>query len=140
MDQVIVPALQRGMTVVCDRFVDSTLAYQGYGRGLDLKRLRIINEWVIGSLVPDLTLLFDVPVPVGLRRRKNEAKAQNRIDRESEQFHQAVRAGFLHLARRDPRRIKLIDATPSQELVGNTTKQLVTNWLDTHRSRKRRWR
>jgi dTMP kinase len=138
VDHVIKPALAKGVTVVCDRFSDSTMAYQGYGRGLDLQTLRTMNDWATGKLPPHLTLLFDVPVAVGLRRRRGHASSQNRLDREAERFHRKVRSGFQALARQEPRRIKVIDATRSLELVEQAVEQLVVNWLGTHRPRTSR--
>lgn len=133
VDQVIKPALTRGLVVICDRFSDSTMAYQGYGRGLDLTALRTMNQWATGTLVPDLTLLFDVPVTVGLRRRRGQASTQNRLDRETERFHRKVRAGFQALAEREPRRIMIIDATPDPDTVQQTMTQLVSTWLTSRR-------
>lgn len=127
--QVIEPALARGMTVVCDRFSDSTLAYQGYGRGLDLAFLRAMNRWVTDRLVPHLTLLFDVPASTGLRRRRGHPASQNRLDRETEQFHARVRAGFLALARREPGRIKVVDAAQAPDSVAASVRTLVLDWL-----------
>lgn len=137
VDHVIKPALQRGMIVVCDRFSDSTMAYQGYARGLDLKALRAMNDWATGKLAPDLTLLFDIPVAIGLRRRQGQGTTQNRLDREAEQFHKKVRAGFLQLARREPRRIKVVDARQSPDSVAATAESLVLDWLRTRRTRAR---
>lgn len=139
VDHVIKPALARGMTVVCDRFSDSTMAYQGYGRGLNLRMLRRMNDWATGKLAPRLTLLFDVPVGVGLRRRRGHA-AQNRLDRETERFHRKVRAGFHALARRDPRRIKVIDSTQPLESVAQTVGELVMSRIETYRRRTSRRR
>jgi len=133
VDHVIKPALTRGMTVVCDRFSDSTMAYQGYGRGLDLRVLRTMNDWATGKLAPQLTLLFDVPVSVGLSRRRSRAATQNRLDRETERFHRKVRAGFHALARREPRRIVMINSARPLELVAQTVEGLVMNWLKTSR-------
>jgi dTMP kinase len=138
VDHVIKPALARGMTVICDRFSDSTMAYQGYGRGLDLRMLRAMNEWATGQLVPQLTLLFDVPVAIGLRRRRGRAATQNRLDREAERFHRKVRAGFHALARREPRRIITIDSTQSLESVTRTIEELVMNRLKSDRAVKSR--
>lgn len=134
VDHVIKPSLARGMMVVCDRFSDSTMAYQGYGRGLDLRVLRTMNSWATGKLAPQLTLLFDVPVAVGLGRRRGGAATQNRLDREAEQFHRKVRAGFHALARREPRRIMLIDSTGPLESVAQTVEELVLNWLKAYRT------
>jgi len=138
VDHVIKPALAQGKTVVCDRFSDSTMAYQGYGRGLDLRILRTMNDWATGKLAPQLTLLFDVPVAVGLSRRRGRAATQNRLDRETEQFHRKVHRGFHALARREPRRIMVIDSAQPLESVTQTVEELVMNWLKTHRSKKPR--
>ena len=135
VDHVIKPALSRGTIVVCDRFSDSTLAYQGYARGLDLKILRAMNEWATAKLVPHLTLLFDIPVAIGLQRRQGQATAQNRLDREAERFHKKVRAGFLQLARHEPRRIKIVDARLPPDSVAATVEALVLDWLRRHRPR-----
>lgn len=138
VDHVIKPALTRGMTVVCDRFADSTFAYQGYGRGLDLRFLRAMNEWATGRLAPDLTILFDVPVAVGLRRRRRHTATANRLDREAARFHEKVRAGFLALARREPRRMKIVDASPPLEAVGAAVESLLSQWLQRRGSRTSR--
>jgi dTMP kinase len=138
VDHVIRPALTRGMLVLCDRFSDSTMAYQGYARGLDLKLLRTMNEWATGALTPHLTLLFDVPIAIGLRRRHGHAAGQNRLDRETRRFHSKVRAGFHALAKREPRRIKLVDAQQSPDSVAAAVETLVLDWLRTSRSTKRR--
>ncbi len=140
VDHVIKPALARGMTVVCDRFSDSTMAYQGYGRGLDLRALRTMNDWATGKLAPHLTLLFDVPVAVGLSRRRGGTTTQNRLDRETERFHRKVRAGFGALARKELRRIMMIDSSQPLESVAQTVEALVMNWLKTYRARTSRRR
>ncbi|MDH4303823.1 MAG: dTMP kinase [Nitrospira sp.] len=129
VDHVIKPALQQGMIVVCDRFSDSTIAYQGYGRGLDLRVLRTMNKWATGKLVPHLTLLFDVPVRVGLRRRRSQRASQNRIDREATQFHEKVRAGFRTLARQEPRRMVVFDASLPLESVQQHVVTFITRWF-----------
>ena len=131
VDHVITPALQQGAIVICDRFVDSTLAYQGYARGLDLKTLRIMNTWATDGLAPDLTLLFDLPVATGLRRRQRDAAGQNRLDRETKHFHEHVRAGFLELARQEPRRIKPINAARTPDRIAEAVRALVFDWLKT---------
>lgn len=114
--QVILPALARGAIVVCDRFSDSTLAYQGYGRGLDLGALGRLNRFAARGLTPDLTLLLDVSVTKGLSRRRRE-RDQNRLDREARNFYTRVRDGFLRLAARHPARIKLIDGAADPDTV-----------------------
>jgi dTMP kinase len=108
--QVIAPALAAGRMVLCDRHVDSTLAYQGYGRGLDLDMLRAWNRTATSGLTPDLTLLYDLDPAAGIERRSAAVEGSNRIDREPLDFHARVRRGFLELARAEPERIVVIDA------------------------------
>lgn len=138
IDQVIRPALSRGAIVICDRFSDSTLAYQGYGRGLDLTVLRMINGWVTSKLAPHLTLFFDLPIAVGLRRRHGQAGEQNRLDHEARRFHAKVRAGFQALAEREPRRIKIVDARQSLDSVATAVETLVLGKLKRSSSLRRR--
>ena len=104
----ILPALSKGKVVLCDRFTDSTLAYQGFGRKLDMEILTEFNNFVTQGLDPDLTFLFDLPINQGLARRQR-AKNQNRLDRESQTFHGRVRRGFLALASQYPKRIVIIN-------------------------------
>jgi dTMP kinase len=133
---LIRPALARGSIVLCDRFADSTFAYQGYGRGLSLSWLEMANRAATGGLVPHLTLLFDLPPSVGLARRRRTRGTSNRLDRESEQFHRRVRRGFLRLASRAPRRIKVVDATRPVSVVQAEIAGLVLGWLRTRERRK----
>lgn len=107
--QVIRPALAAGKVVLCDRFTDATYAYQGGGRGLSLERIALLEDFVQGSLRPDLTLVFDLPVAVGLAR----AAARGRLDRfeqEAQDFFEAVRQAYLARARQTPARYRLLDA------------------------------
>jgi len=108
--RVIRPALEAGRVVLCDRYDDSTLAYQGGGRGLDREWLAGMNRFATGGLIPDLTLLFDVPPREGLSRRRGGGGA-NRLDLESAAFHERVRVAYLELARAEPGRIVVIDAS-----------------------------
>ena len=126
--QVIEPALARGAIVLCDRFSDSTLAYQGYARGLHVPLLERLNRLATDRVTPNLTLLFDVPVATGLARRS--ATETNRLDRESLRFHQKVRAGFLDLAKRHPARVKVVSARASKETVARAVARVVTPLLD----------
>jgi dTMP kinase len=107
---VIAPALAADGLVLCDRHIDSTLAYQGYGRGLDLDLLRALNAAATQGRTPDLTLLFDLGAETGGARRAAARGHTNRIDREPLEFHDRVRQGFLELARAEPRRFVTIDA------------------------------
>lgn len=108
--EVIVPALTRGDIVLCDRFVGATYAYQGYGRGLPLEELRQLQAFAAGGVVPTLTLLFDLPVELGLARRRL-AGDLNRLDAAGLAFHQRVRDGYLRLAAAEPAHWAVIDAT-----------------------------
>lgn len=113
--QVIEPALEEGMTVLCDRFTDSTLAYQGYGRGLQLEMLQPLADAATLGLHPDLTLLIDVPVAVSRARVSQRVKATSadadRMDGQDDEFFERVRAGYLELAKSDPDRIHVLDGT-----------------------------
>jgi dTMP kinase len=109
------PALAAGRVVLCDRYDDSTLAYQGAGRGLDPGLLALLNRAATGGLEPDLTLLYDVPPEVGLARRGNAAGGTNRLDREPTDFHERVRRCFLGLAAAEPERWTVLDATATPD-------------------------
>jgi dTMP kinase len=110
--EVIRPQLERGGVVLCDRFADSTLAYQGYGRQLDLVALRMITAFATGDLTPDLTILLDLPVSEGLRRKQaGDAAEWNRMERERQEFHERVRQGYLALVAAQPERWLVVDAT-----------------------------
>lgn len=112
------PALQAGKIVLCDRFIDSSLVYQGLGRGLGIDKVRAINEFAIGRRMPDKTILFDLEPSIGLTRiEANRQNEINRLDVESLAFHEKVRNGYLQLAKEDPGRIILIDANRSLEEV-----------------------
>jgi dTMP kinase len=115
VQQVVLPALNAGHIVLCDRFTDSTLAYQGYGRGLPEDLIRRINTFATGGLIPHRTFLLDLPPAVGLARQPKEE--QDRLDREALAFHERVRTGFLALADAEPERIVRLDAAQSAEIV-----------------------
>ncbi len=114
---IILPALHQGRWVLCDRFLDATLAYQGFGRGLEVDFINGLHDFSADSLRPSLTLLFDLPVEVGLRRaldriaRNQDALPEDRFEREDLEFHRRVRAGYLRLAAADPERYRIIDAS-----------------------------
>lgn len=112
-ERVIRPSLEAGFTVVCARYIDSTVAYQGYGSGLDLELIHRMNAFATGGLAPDLTLLLDIPVETGLRRQDQ----WNRMERKAIEYHQRVRRGFLEEARLSPDRIVVIDASGGLEAV-----------------------
>jgi len=112
---VIRPALAAGRVVLCDRYDDSTLAYQGGGRGLDAGLLATLNHAATGGLVPDLTLLYDVPPAVGLARRESAAGDTNRLDREPSEFHARVRRRYLELAAAAPERWVVLDGAAAPD-------------------------
>ncbi|MCA9833437.1 MAG: dTMP kinase [Thermomicrobiales bacterium] len=115
--EVLLPALERGDAIVCDRYADSTYAYQGGGRQLNMEQLAVIQHFATGGLVPNLRILLDLPVEVGLNRRHGDAGQINRIDRESLAFHERVRQTFLELAHADPSSWTIIDASADIETV-----------------------
>ncbi len=119
VQEVIAPALKAKKIVLCDRFTDSTLAYQGYGRGIDLAQLKQFNAIADGGARPNLTFLLDCPVALGLARtgeRQGQAR-QDRFEREKREFHEKVRSGFLELAAAEPQRFRVIDASRNMEEV-----------------------
>ncbi|SUF08920.1 Thymidylate kinase [Pseudomonas putida] len=127
--QVIRPALERGVVVLCDRFTDATYAYQGGGRGLSVERIAVLEQFVQGELRPDLTLVFDLPVEVGLAR----AAARGRLDRfeqEGQAFFEAVRQAYLQRARREPQRYDLLDAAQPLEAVQRAIDALLPGILE----------
>ena len=114
--EVIIPALEGGEWVVCDRFTDATMAYQGGGRGIPVAKLAILERWVQGDLQPDLTLYFDVPVPVALARLRG-THAEDRFEREQAAFFERVRAAYLDRVAGAPGRIRLIKGDEPMERV-----------------------
>jgi len=115
--QLIRPALSAGKVVISDRYADSTIAYQGYGRRLDLGTLRTVTAFATGGLTPDLTLYLDIVAQEGLQRRQSGGDEWNRLDAEALEFHQRVRAGYLELVKQEPARWAVIDAARSVEEV-----------------------
>jgi dTMP kinase len=131
--EVILPHLARGGSVVSDRFADSSVAYQGYGRQLELDWVRRITQFATDSLTPDLTIYLDLPVEVGIERKQAAFAAQrgecNRLDRQTIAFYQRVRSGYLTLARAEPQRWLVIDATQSIEDIQQAIGQRLENVL-----------
>lgn len=118
--RTIQPALAQGIWVLCDRFVDSTYAYQGYGRNMPIAEIELLEKMTIGNFKPDLTFLFDIPAEVATKRVFNSRTLLDRFEREKTAFFNAVRKGFLARAHYDPERIKIIDST--QEIMPIQTK------------------
>ena len=130
--ETIRPALEKGAVVLCDRFADATMAYQGYGRGLGPFVARL-NRFATAGLAPDLAVLLDVPVAVGLAR-KRQAGGLDRLDREHASFHEAVRRGYLRIARQNPRRVRVVDGTASEDVVARAIDRIVQPRLRARRS------
>lgn len=109
--EVIKPALESGKTVICDRFYDSSTAYQGYGRRLDIENVEKINDISSGGLKPDLTIIVDIPVETAVSRLKSAGKLTDRIESENKEFFEQVRQGYLQLATRQKDRVKVVDGS-----------------------------
>jgi len=127
--ELIRPALARGDLVLCDRFYDSTFAYQGYGRGLDLELLRTVTRFATGGLTPDLTVLFDLDSERGLARRTQGGDEMNRMDRQTHDFYRRVRSGYHALAAREPARWAIVDADRPPDAIFATLCDLVVDRL-----------
>lgn len=114
--ELIRPSLERSATVICDRFTDATLAYQGYGRLLELDMLRQVNQWATGGIRPDLTVILDLPEAAGLKRARarnaaEDLHGESRLEGEDLRFHRRVREGYLSLAQSEPERYAVVDAS-----------------------------
>lgn len=129
LEKVICPALAEGCWVLCDRFTDATYAYQGGGRGLALERITMLETWVQGELHPDWTLLFDLPVAVGLARA-GKRSVLDRFEQEDMAFFERVRATYLERAAQLPNRYRIINANRPVEVVRAEVERLLTDWLE----------
>ena len=128
VEQLIKPALQDGKIILCDRYGDSTLAYQGYGHGLDLDKLRQMLDFATDHLKPDLTILLDLDVKTGLMRKKAEDE-WNRLDAYEVLFHERVRQGYLQLAAEEPERWRIVDASQGIDAVQEDLFQIILDAL-----------
>lgn len=125
--EIIKPNLQSGKVIICDRYADSTTAYQSYGRGLDLNMVKAVNEAAMQEVQPDLTILLDMPVEAGLARKKG--KKRDRFEQEDTAFHRRVRQGYLELAKDEPNRWLVIDAAQSRDRIAEIIWQKVSQLL-----------
>ena len=125
VSQVINPALHRGDWVLCDRFLDATYAYQGGGRGIERQRIQQIADWTLRGLIPDLTLLFDLPVELGLERVLERKEDMDRFEQEKIDFFQKIRKSYLKSAKAEPNRIKILDASLSIIKIQEQLTQLI---------------
>jgi len=126
--RVIKPALNQGKWVLCDRFTDATYAYQGGGRQLDIKRIEGLENWVLGNLRPDLTILLDAPIEVG-RERAGKRSAPDRFEQERDDFFNRVRETYLARANADPERMKIVDASGDLDSVQQQIDTVLNNYL-----------
>ncbi len=139
--EAIKPFLKKGGIVLCDRFSDATLAYQGYGRRLDLKWIQRLNHLSSQGVRPDVTILLDCPSDVGLKRaiqrnRTLKQEREERFEREEIQFHRRVRKGYLAIARKEPRRVKVIDTRQGEEKVFEKIKKIIDNLIKEKKVRR----
>ncbi len=129
LDRKILPAIERGEWVICDRFTDATYAYQGGGRLLDSATISVLETLVQGERRPDLTILLDLPVSQGLERA-GKRSAPDRFEREKHDFFERVRAAYLEIADRDPQRVKVVDASLSLQQVQQQIKSVLSSFLE----------
>ena len=132
--EIILPALANGMTVLCDRFSDATLAYQGYGRRLDIEMIRSLDRIVTTGMRPDLTILFDIEATMGIARARGRnnslgLEAEARFENEELVFHDRVRQGYLKLVAQEPDRIRIVDASGNAEAVQEQVRKIVDKRL-----------
>jgi len=126
VEEIILPALKKGRIVVCDRFLDSTIAYQGYGCGVDIRFIEEIGHYVTEKITPDITFLLDMDTKKGLSRIK---KAKDRIEQRSVDYHRRVRKGYLAIARKEPERVKVIEGHQTREKIQKIIQQYVSRLL-----------
>lgn len=126
VEELIRPSLAAGKIILCDRYADSTMAYQGYGHGLDRDSLNSLLNFATGGLKPDLTLLFDISAETGLRRRLTNHDEWNRMDDYALQFHERVRNGYLEMAAKDPARWVVINADRPKEIIHQEVVSIIT--------------
>ncbi len=131
VEKVIRPSLEKGVWVICDRFMDSTTAYQGYGRGLPVEEIQAINRFTVNGVSPDLTLLLDLEVATGFERISQRFIALNqsadRFEQEDRSFHERVREGYLKLAKEEPNRFHIINAAQAPDAVATSIWDTVTD-------------
>ncbi len=127
IDTIVKPAVKSGKIVLCDRHTDSTVAYQGYGRGLDINRINMLNNLATDGIKPDLTFVFDIDTETSMQRVGAE---KDRMESAGKEFHTKVRNGYLELAKQEPERIKVIDATKSIDEIHNEVIEIFTKKFD----------
>ncbi len=126
IDVIVSPAVNDGKIVLCDRHIDSTVAYQGFGRGLDIERIKMLNNIATNGRKPDLTIVFDIDVENSMKRVGNQ---KDRMESAGIEFHNRVRNGYLQIAKEEPERIKVVDASQSVEDVFEDVKKIIHKYL-----------
>jgi len=126
VEEIIKPGLNRGEIIICDRFLDSTIAYQGYGLGIDIKLIKSIGSFTTQGIKPSLTIFLDLPVKSGLFYRNN---CQDRIEQRPVSYHQKVRRGYLALAKEEPRRIKIVKVESDKDKTQANIREIVNGIL-----------
>jgi dTMP kinase len=132
----IIPLLSKGKTVVCDRFYDATVTYQGFARGIDMELINRLNQIVLEDLKPDLTILFDLPASAGLKRawrqlnNGSRTSGESRFEKEAIDFHEKVRSGYLELAKKEPGRFRIVDAALDKAQVQEQVKSILSLFLN----------
>jgi len=129
VNEVIEPALKMGKVVICDRFLDSTIAYQGYGLGMDIKRIKSIGDFVNNGLTPKLTIFLDLPAKLGLRNCHAVKNCKDRIEKRPLSYHERVRNGYLNLASLEPGRIKVVKVEREKRSTQDKIRNLVLKIL-----------
>jgi dTMP kinase len=132
MEEVIMPALDRGTLVLCDRFIDATYAYQGYGRGVDLGIIGTLNRLVTKGVMPNLTILLDCEAGLGLKRKLVPSKQADRFENEEAAFHEQIRSGYLKLVEEDRKRFFVVDGKRTVEAIHAQIRDRVTKLLESH--------
>lgn len=125
IDIVVKPAIESGKIVLCDRHTDSTIAYQGYGRGVDLERAKMLNKIATSGIIPDLTFVFDIDVETSMSR---VGKNKDRMESAGIEFHEKVRKGYLEIAKQEPERVKVINSKDSIENIFEQVKKIMVNY------------
>ncbi|MBF0522691.1 MAG: dTMP kinase [Candidatus Omnitrophica bacterium] len=128
VEEVVAPALKKGLIVLCDRYLDSTLAYQGYGNGVDLGIIKTIGAFATRKIMPDLTFVFDIAAEKGLARINHRAK--DRIEQRKLAYHNKVRRGYLAIAKKEPGRVKVVEVDKTKEEIHAVIKSYVDRVLD----------
>jgi dTMP kinase len=127
IDKIVNPAIAEGKIVLCDRHTDSTIAYQGYGREMDIEQLRMLNDLATGGRIPDLTFVFDIDVETSMARVGSE---QDRMESSGIEFFNKVRNGYLNIAKEEPDRVKVIDATGSISEISRNVVEITIEFLE----------